>query len=193
MSKPIFKFALRDDIKDDKRFMPTRAHDTDTGWDVRACQSDKQPIVLKPFQQIKIPLGFRSIPEKGWWYKVVPRSSTFLKKNLHALYGVADFGWRGESCFVCQYIPELNINSEMELKWQFYHHNNWYGIKSEDFNISTNFEAKPLVINFGDAIGQIIPVRREEMEVVEISNADFDQFCNEENGTRGTGGFGSTG
>lgn len=158
---PKYKFALREDLKNEKQFLPTRAEPKATGWDVRCAFKDRQSITLKPGDFAKIPLGFRGFCPEGWWYKLVPRSSTFGKKQLHALYGTIDETYEGELVFACQYI-------------------------SEGFNDSE------LVLNFGDAIGQIIPVRRQEMEVEEISNEEYDDRCAFRNGIRGTGGFGST-
>jgi len=50
---------------------------------------------------------------------------------------------------------------------------------------------KELVINFGDPVGQIIPVERVDAEMVEISNIDFDDLLSKRESKR-TGGFGST-
>lgn len=159
---PEYKFALRSDIKDDLRFLPTRAHDNDTGWDVRAAMKDRQPLHIKPGAYVKIPLGFRTLPPAGWWFKLEPRSSTFTKKSLHALCGIVDEAWEGEAVFAAQLLPDPG-----EL-------------------------GKELVIEFGEAIGQIIPVRRQEMKVLSISNERMDAEYKERNGKRGTGGFGSS-
>jgi len=50
---------------------------------------------------------------------------------------------------------------------------------------------KELNIKFGEALGQIIPYRLQNMEVNSISNEEFEKLCKERNGTR-KGGFGST-
>jgi len=47
-------------------------------------------------------------------------------------------------------------------------------------------------VNHGDAIGQLIPVKRVEMDAEEISQEEYDILCAERNGERGEGGFGST-
>ena len=49
-----------------------------------------------------------------------------------------------------------------------------------------------LVINWGDALGQLIPVKRQEMIVEGISNEEYDQLCKERGHSRGANGFGST-
>lgn len=161
---PEYKFALREDLKEDARFLPTRAHKTDSGWDVRAALEGGKNTTMhvRPGSYIKIPLGFRSFVPKGWWFKLEPRSSSFAKKSLHALCGVVDESWEGQAIFVAQLLPDPSLLG------------------------------KELVIEFGEALGQIIPVRRQEMKVSAISNEAYNELCQERNGTRGANGFGST-
>ncbi|CAB4196582.1 Dut dUTPase [uncultured Caudovirales phage] len=162
---PIFKFAVREDLKDTgDLFIPTKGEPLATGWDVKAAMPDRKPLILVPFQHVKIPLGFRTFAPEGWWYELKPRSSTFAKKNLHALYGTIDETYSNELIFACQYIPNWNEISPMHPE---------------------------LTINFGDAVGQIIPVKRQEMTTKSISNDDFDKLCKDRNAVR-NGGFGST-
>lgn len=174
---PTFSFALREDLKDNKEFLPTRAEPKASGWDVRAAMPDRKPIVIKPFDYVKIPLGTRSFCPDGWWYELKPRSSTFAKKMLHPLYGTIDETYEGELVFACQYIPSL----------QYYVSNNIHP-KSWEKYCETRLE-----IAFGDAIGQLIPVRRQEMKLVEWTNEEYDSNCKTRDGHRRDGGFGSTG
>ncbi len=160
---PKFYFALREDLKNDKRFLPTKAEPLATGWDVRAAQLDRKEIVLRPGQRILIPLGIRGFCPNGWWYELKPRSSTFGKKHMHCLIGTIDESYEGELLLAAQYMPDIN------------------GL------------AKDLVIAFGDALGQIIPVKRIEADMLEASNEGIDQMYKDRDAKRGTGGFGSTG
>jgi dUTPase len=160
---PTFKFALREDLADQKQFLPTQGEPLATGFDVRAAPIDRKSIVIRPGQYFKIPLGFRSFCPPGWWFKLEPRSSTFAKKHVHALCGVIDEGYENQLVFAGQYIPDV-----LEM-------------------------GHDLTINFGDAIGQIIPYQRQIMNVEHISNEEFDRLCRVRGGVRGTGGFGSTG
>lgn len=169
--EPIYRFALREDLQDRKEFLPTRVEPKSSGWDVRAAV--KENIVLAPFQKILIPLGFRAFPPNGWWFELKPRSSTFAKKHLHCLYGTIDESYEGELLLACQYIPIIKISPNGP-----YHY------------IIDNIE--PLTINAGDAVGQIIPVKRQEMVIQEVSNEEFAELCQERNGQRGAGGFGSS-
>src|SRR5208283_5094017 len=99
---PVFRFALTDDVVDvtGVSFSPSRKHKNDTGWDVCSARS----LTIRPGQYVKIPLGFRTFAPPGWWLEIRPRSSSFVKKQLHALYGVIDEGFENEMIFACQYI-----------------------------------------------------------------------------------------
>jgi dUTPase len=159
---PKFMFALREDLKNDKHFLPSRAEPYATGWDVSCATKDHKDLVVRPGAYVKIDLGFRVFCPDGWWLKLEPRSSTFTKKSLHSLCGVIDSSYEGSMAYCGFYSPDVNAMG------------------------------KDLVIKFGERIGQIIPVLRQEMIVDEISNGDYDKFCEKRNGVRKTGGFGSS-
>jgi len=158
-----FKFAIREDLEDvAEKFLPQKAEPGSTGWDVRAAPKNRKPINIKPGEYARIPLGFRALPPEGWWYELRPRSSTFAKKHLNCLYGVIDNSYENEVLLAMQYIPDIH-----DL-------------------------GKTLSIEFGDAIGQIIPIKLVDMEVISVSNIDIDVLYKARAGLRGTGGFGST-
>jgi dUTP pyrophosphatase len=161
MNTPEFKFALREDLKDKPEFLPTRSNQNDTGFDVRCAEPDG--VTFLPFECKTISLGIRAFCPEGYWYELKPRSSTFVKKNLHCLYGTIDECYGGTLMLAAQYIPLASI--------------------SEPF----------LRIEFGERIGQIIPVRRQEMIVTGISNEEIERLYLERNSSRGAGGFGSSG
>lgn len=121
-----------------------------------------EPVRLRAGQYVKIPLGFRVFAPDGWWLELRPRSSTFAIKHAHALYGVIDEDYEGQCLFACQYVPDIS-SLGMDLK-----------------------------IEFGEAIGQIIPVRREEMIVESVTEEEYQQLVKQRNLSRGVGGFGST-
>lgn len=155
---PIFKFALAEGLID--IYLPTPGTDKATGWDVRSIQD----VTIKPGEYAKIPLGFRMFAPPGWWLELRPRSSTFAKKHLHALYGVIDEDYEGQCVFACQYIP-----------------------------LSLDKDDSPIIIKTGESIGQVIPVKRQVMKVERVSNEEYEKICKERSASRGTGGFGSTG
>lgn len=186
MAIPTYKFALREDLVKEKQFLPTRGEPKATGWDVRAATPSKVPILVKPFTHIKIPLGFRAFCPEGWWFELRPRSSTFGRNYLHSLYGVIDETYEGELIFACQYIPTLSFSHIQISASQNSDERKWF----TGFDTSAFAE---LVVNYGDAVGQLVPVKRQEMKVVEITNKQYDKSCKERKGKRGKGGFGSTG
>lgn len=163
-SVPEFKFALAEGLGD--KFLPKRSFETDTGWDV--CCAEPKGVELFPFEYAKIRLGFKIFTPPGWWVSLHPRSSTHAKLHLNCLYGVIDESWEGECCLSAQWLPPDPSN------------------RDDDYYPS-------LKIEFGQKIGQIIPIRRQEMIVKRISNKEFDALCEERGGKRGAGGFGSSG
>jgi dUTPase len=158
---PLFQFALRDGLSSD--FLPRQGTPLATGWDVRAAFTDNKDVSIRPGGYIKIPLGFRVFAPSGWWLELRPRSSTFGKKQLHALYGVIDEDYEGECLFACQFMPDIT-------------------------NLHTD-----ITLSFGESIGQIIPVKRQLMEIQQVSNEQFAELCKGRAAQRGAGGFGSTG
>lgn len=176
---PQFKFALREDLKDKKEFLPTKGEPKATGWDVRSSDD----LIIKPFEYVKIRLGFRALCPDGWWFEMRPRSSTYTKKNMHALYGVVDETYEGEAIFAAQYIPSLKL-SPLSIV-------GGYVQRSAVAYDESMFQT--LEIKFGDAIGQMIPVQRQEIEVISLTNEEIDAEYKSRNAIRGAGGFGSTG
>ena len=72
------------------------AHDTDTGFDARACM--EADFVLAPGERVAVPLGFKLQPESGYGYQVRGRSGNTRKLGLGMANGVGtiDNGYRGE-------------------------------------------------------------------------------------------------
>ena len=176
---PNFIFAIREDIKNQEGFIPSKTIGADTGWDVRCAEPDG--VKIKPFEYKIIRLGIRVYAPKGWWLELRPRSSSHAKKHLNCLYGVIDELYEKEIGFSCQYIPSLEISTI------------YAGAILPTQNYVFNADILPLEIKFGERIGQLIPVKRQFMITSEVSNEEFDKLCKERQGARGIGGFGSTG
>lgn len=155
---PEFKFLVCEGL--DSSFIPTRCDPFATGWDVKAAKT----VEMFKHKTSLIPLGIKCFAPKNYWLELRPRSSTFGKLNLHALYGVIDESYEGELLFACSWMPDTNFA----------------------FNAVT-------VIEKGTRLGQLVPVRRQEMLVSEVSAEEFDTLCKERGMNRGAGGFGSTG
>lgn len=159
---PVYKFAIREDLSDTgDLFLPKQAEPDAVGYDVRAAPADRKDIIIRAGKYVRIPLGFRAFCPDGWWYQLHPRSSLFAKKQSHQLIGIIDTSFPLELMAVVQYLPDISSL------------------------------ANDLVIAFGDPIGQIIPVKRQIMQVEKISNSDIEKLYKNRSAVR-TGGFGST-
>jgi dUTP pyrophosphatase len=143
-------------------FLPKRADDLSAGWDVRCAETTE----LIPFRYLKIPLGFKVFVPDGWFLKLVPRSSTFIKRHIHSLYGTIDESYEGMCYYCCQYVPD-----------------------NDDIIMANSFKE----IKFGERIAQIIPEIRYNISCRIASSEKFATLCSERNATRGSGGFGSSG
>ena len=172
MTIPVYEFAISQRLLNicetnkaynASDFLPTRFEPDASGWDVRCASPDG--LSLKPELYYKIPLGFRAFCPPGWWAELNPRSSSFIKRHLHSLYGKIDETYPDEWFFLCQYIPD------------------------SDCIINSN---NPKRIEFGDRIGQVIPVKRQDMIVEVISNEEMDEKIKNRASKR-KGGLGSTG
>lgn len=104
---PIFRFNLLDGLIE--HYLPSKGSERATGWDVKSTEN----LIIKYGEYVKINLGFRMFAPPGWWAELRPRSSSFAKKNLHALYGVIDEDYEGQVLFACQYLPSNKLD---ELK-----------------------------------------------------------------------------
>jgi dUTP pyrophosphatase len=155
---PEFKFAVIDGLGDD--FIPTKGSSHAAGWDAKITEN----IFIKEYETALISLGIRCYCPSGWWLEVRPRSSAFLKKNLHFLYGVVDSDYEGIISAVVQYIPIPSIKTSNILK-----------------------------LEKGERIAQLIPHKVNEIIVKSISNEEYNILCKQRGLTRGTGGFGSSG
>jgi dUTPase len=160
---PTFYFTLREDLLNNKEFLPTKAEPHATGYDVRAAQPDRKDIIIKPYQYFRIPLGFKAFPQNDWWFQLHPRSSSFAKKHIHTHVGIIDMCFELENLYLGQYLP----------------------------NYGGELENKDLVIKFGEPIGQIVPVKRVDMNVIEISDSKYKELSSLRGGER-IGGIGST-
>ena len=77
---------------DPKAIIPTRANDTDAGWDLYAT---KQRF-LGPNQRATFSTGICLEVPQGFVGLIWPRSGLSVKKGIDVLAGVVDSGYRGE-------------------------------------------------------------------------------------------------
>ena len=94
-----FNFCL---VDDDPIFAPTKSEPFAVGFDVRATKD----LEINSNSFFKIGLGIKLMCPRDWWVQLCPRSSTFTKKNIHALYGVIDPDYHDELSFCGHYLGE---------------------------------------------------------------------------------------
>ena len=90
---------------DENAKAPTRAHDTDAGWDMYASQS----LNLEPFTHgvVKTGLAFEIPP--GWHTQIHTRSS-YAKAGIRCHLGIVDAGYRGELKVIVHNHTNLFVN-----------------------------------------------------------------------------------
>jgi dUTP pyrophosphatase len=128
---------------------PTRAHDDDAGYDLRASEA----ATLPPGGRASVGTGVAVAIPEGHAGLVLPRSGLAARHGISLVNapGLIDAGYRGE-------VRVLLLNTDREAA----------------------FEVAP-----GDRIAQLVIVRHEAPELVEVDTLDET--------VRGDGGFGSTG
>lgn len=77
--------------------IPTKAHKTDTCWDIYACLNEDF-IEIPPHETVKIPTGFATEIPAGYWCPIYGRSGKSTKEGCRLAQGTAviDEPYRGE-------------------------------------------------------------------------------------------------
>ena len=72
------------------------AHDSDTGFDIRACNFDD--VILNPGDRVIVGAGFKIMPDFGYGLQIRARSGNSIKLGLSLANGVGtvDNGFLGE-------------------------------------------------------------------------------------------------
>jgi dUTP pyrophosphatase len=161
-------------LLDDNAVVPSRAHDTDTGYDMTLIGVEK--IVG---DVIFFKTGFSIQPPSGYYYDVVPRSSiSKLPLELGNQVGIIDEHYRGE-VLVAIRVTHPNMGQSHEFT-------------SFANGIVKIFGKRPvsmrnvaqLILSNKPVMTQMILRKRLDTEFVEVS--DLSETV------RGDGGFGST-
>lgn len=159
----------------DNAVLPTRGHDTDSGWDLSVIATHKiegDTIFFKTGLQAEVP--------PGYYLEIYPRSSISpLPFMLANSVGIIDESYRGELIVAIRVL-----------------HSNLGGKHERDVfpsGIVVALDAKPvsltevaaLIIAKKPRIAQMILRKRIESEIIEVKDLSSTE--------RGSGGFGSTG
>lgn len=87
---PVLKFKKTHELAK----LPTKNHESDTGYDVYSVED--KIIPARGSSVVEVGLKFAAIPE-GYWVKVESRSGLGFKHGIFAHPGIIDAGYRGDA------------------------------------------------------------------------------------------------
>src|SRR5690625_1431125 len=177
MNKIGFK-RLNDDAT-----LPTKAHPTDSGFDLYASED----VIIEPGDTEIVPTGIAVGLPKGFEAQVRPRSGVTAKTKLRVQLGTIDNGYTGEIGVIVDNIESRPLWNSFYLGFkalvnQFKAHL----IDGTEYDRDEACKKGTLFIAKGDRIAQLVVQALPEVTAVEIENFS-------EESERGAGGFGSTG
>src|SRR5690625_4684250 len=169
MNKIGFK-RLNDDAT-----LPTKAHPTDSGFDLYASED----VIIEPGETVIVPTSIAVELPRGYEAQVRPRSGVTAKTKLRVQIGTIDNGYTGE----IGVIVDNDYTDKYNDLWQA----GYYRTGGEMYlNHRVKYPVGTYLIRKGDRIAQLVVQALPEVTAVEI-----DDFT--EDSERGEGGFGSTG
>jgi dUTP pyrophosphatase len=143
--------------------LPVKAHPTDIGYDLFACEDTFLPVDTTTMVDIGLTL---EVPE-GWWAQVLDRSSMGAK-GIHTLAGVIDANYTGRLKVILHNLSNTSHQLEnLSGKWRVF--GTWgYWIKK------------------GDRIAQIVYHKVENVGLYEVKS----MWESKGRGDKGTGSSG---
>lgn len=158
----------------DDAAMPTKAHPTDSGFDLVASKD----VIIEPGETAIIPTGIAVELPPGYEATVRPRSGITAKTKLRVQLGTIDQDYRGEIGVIVD-----NIKPNVDSTWNRVTNTSGVYEKLED---DLEAELGAYIIRKGDRIAQLVI---QPLPVVEAYEVEGDL----EETDRGEGGFGSSG
>lgn len=97
---------------DEPKYMPSKAHDTDAGWDVYSTIT----LTIPPGQFAGIPLGISVAIQPGYCIILKERSGLALKNGIRIGGGVIDASYRGELKAIFHNLGDRDFKVEAGMK-----------------------------------------------------------------------------
>ena len=163
----------------DTAILPTKAHATDSGFDLYA---DKRTIITPEATEI-VSTGIAVVLPPGYEATIRPRSGITAKTSLRVQLGTIDNSYRGELGVITDNKMPLWYEEDGDIAVE----NSFLTVRNEE--VTTLHEVFPVgsyVIEKGDKIAQLVVTPIPEAVAYEITG-DLDDT------DRGENGFGSTG
>lgn len=166
----------------DNAIMPTKAHATDSGYDLYA----NEDVIIGPGDTAIVKTGIAVELPAGYEAQIRPRSGVTAKTKLRVQLGTIDNGYRGELGVIVDNIFPLIYENNGDVAMtdvvvSINGHND-----DETFANTHCFPSGTHYIPKGTRLAQLVIQRLPETEAVEITEFSEDS-------ERGEGGFGSSG
>lgn len=159
--------------------IPTRAHNSDSGWDLYALDD----YMLLPLTPVLIKTGISIELPEGYDAQIRPRSGLSLKTGFTVVNspGTIDNGYRGEIGVIAMWLAPSVIGTDQIAEIQTPRGSSPIHVRKFELN------ENKLKINKGDRVAQLIISRvyANDIELEEVNDLSFTE--------RGDGAFGSTG
>ena len=155
----------------DTAVIPTRAHESDSGFDLVA----NEDVIIEPGETKVIPTGIAVNLPAGYEAQVRPRSGVTAKTKLRVQLGTIDNGYTGEVGVIVDNIAQdFNVRSRRYFT---------IGGKMEEAPPTTEYST--YLIRKGEKIAQLVVQHLPQINAEEVHNLGETK--------RGDAGFGSTG
>lgn len=158
----------------DNAIIPTKAHPTDSGYDLYAAED----VIIEPGDTAVVKTGIAVELPPGYEAQIRPRSGITAKTRLRVQLGTIDQDYRGE-------LGVIVDNIYQPAGWMDTYPNLIDGTPDNSYSGDGMIDGS-ILIKKNDRIAQLVIQRLPETVAVEI-----DEFS--EDSERGAGGFGSTG
>src|SRR5690625_4731932 len=157
----------------DEATIPTKAHHTDSGFDLYASED----VIIEPGETVIVPTGIAVELPKGFEAQARPRSGVTAKTKLRVQLGTIDNGYKGEIGVIVDNIADDPFgNTSRYLNF----------VDGSEIRQDDDIPDGTYHIRKGDRIAQLVVQALPEVTAVEI-----EEFT--EDSERGEGAFGSTG
>src|SRR5690625_1890341 len=154
----------------DAATIPTKAHATDSGFDLYASED----VIIEPGDTVVVKTGIAVKLPPGYEAQVRPRSGVTSKTKLRVQLGTIDNGYTGEIGVIVDNVSRVLDAYADGSAIKINSHSDWHK------------EGGDYVIQKGDRIAQLVVQPLPAVEAYEIEG-DIGES------SRGTGGFGSSG
>ena len=165
----------------DDAILPTKAHPTDSGYDLYA----NEDVIIEPGDTAVVKTGIAVELPSGYEAQIRPRSGVTAKTKLRVQLGTIDNGFRGELGVIVDNIANKRWADKQLVPLR---DGGAYlkDVSGGEFHVNETHPIGSYFIRKGDRIAQLVIQRLPETVAVEI-----DEFS--EGSERGDGGFGSSG